>query len=61
MLSRIGLVPRVIREGLGLKAAISCHLGEPRLYFIPAYHMFDEIVFVDTFHGSTNEALTIRC
>ena len=38
MLSRIGLVSRVIREGLGLKAAISCHLGELGASFIPSYH-----------------------
>ena len=38
MLSMIGLVPRVIREGLGLKAAISCHLGELGAYFILTYH-----------------------
>ena len=60
MLSRIGLVSRVIREGLGLKVAISCHLGETGLYFISAYHMFDEIVLMDTFHGSINEALISR-
>ena len=38
MLSRIGLVPRVIREGLELKAAISCHLGELGASFILTYH-----------------------
>ena len=60
MLSRIRLVPRVICEGLRLKSAISCHLGEPRLHFILAYHMFDKIVMLDTFHGSTDETLTSR-
>ena len=60
MLSRIGLELRVIREGLGLKAAISCHLGELGASFILAYHIIDEIVLVDNFHGSTNEALTSR-
>ena len=49
MLSRIGLVTRVIREGLRLKAAISCHLGELGASFILTYHMIDEIVLVDTF------------
>ena len=49
MLSRIGLVPRVIREGLGLKAAISCHLGELGASFILAHHVIDEIVMVDNF------------
>ena len=44
MLSRIGLVPRVIREGLGLKAAISCYLGEIRASFIPSHHEIVEIV-----------------
>ena len=44
MLSRIGLVPRTIREGLGLKAAISCHLGELGASFIPLYREIDEIV-----------------
>ena len=44
MLSRIGLVPRIIREGLGLKVAISCHLGELRSSFIPSNHEIDEIV-----------------
>ena len=44
MLSRIGLVPKVIREGLGLKAAISCHLGELETSFISLYHEIDEIV-----------------
>ena len=48
MLSRIRLVPRVIREGLGLKAAISCHLVELGASFILAYHVIDEIVLVDT-------------
>ena len=38
MLSRIRLVLRVIHEGLGLKAAISCHLGELGASFIPSYH-----------------------
>ena len=38
MLSRIGLVLRVIREGLGLKAAILCHLGELGASFIPSSH-----------------------
>ena len=38
MLSRIGLVPRVIQKGLGLKVAISCHLGELGASFIPSYH-----------------------
>ena len=44
MPSRIGLVPRVIREGLGLKVAISCHLGELGSSFILSYHEIDEIV-----------------
>ena len=44
MLSRIGLVLRAIREGLGLKAAISCHLGKLGVYLIPSYHEIDEIV-----------------
>ena len=60
MLSRIVLVPRAIREGLGLKAIISCHSGEPGLPFILSYHVIDEIVLVDTFHGSTDKALTSR-
>ena len=60
MLSRIGLVPRVIREGLGLKVAISCHLGENGASCILAYHVIDEIVLVDTAHGSTDEALTSK-
>ena len=60
MLSRIGLVPRVIREGFGLKAAISCHLGELGASFISSYHEIDEIVLVDIFHRSTDEALTSR-
>ena len=38
MLSRIGLVPRAIREGLGPVAATSCHLGELGAPFIPLYH-----------------------
>ena len=49
MLSRIALVPRAIREGLGLKAAISCHLGELGASFILTYHVIDEIILVDTF------------
>ena len=57
MLSRIGLVPRVIREGLGPIAAISCHLGEPGAPFILSYH---ENVIVGYLHGSTDEALTSR-
>ena len=57
MLSRIGLVPRVIREGLGLKAAISCHLGELGIPFIPSYH---EIVIDGYIHGFPEEALTSR-
>ena len=57
MLSRIGLVPRVIRESLGLKAAISCHLGELGAPFIPSYH---ENVIVGYLNGSTDEALTSR-
>ena len=60
MLSRIGLVLRVIREGLGLKAAISCHLGELGTSFILVYHVIDEIALVDTFYGSTDEALTSK-
>ena len=40
---------RVIREGLELKATISCHLGELGASFILAYHVIDEIVLVDTF------------
>ena len=60
MLSRIGLVSRVIREGLALKAIISCHLGELGASFIPSYHTINEIVLVDTFHGSMDEALTSR-
>ena len=44
MISRIGLVPRVIREGLRLKSAIlSCHLGELGASFIPSYHEIHEI------------------
>ena len=49
MLYRIGLVPRVIRESLGLKTAISCYLGELGASFILAYYVIDEIVLVDTF------------
>ena len=33
MLSRIGLVSRVIREGLVPKAAISCLAGKPKAFF----------------------------
>ena len=54
MISRIGLMPRVIREGLGLKAAISHHLGEPRASFIMLYHETDEIViggYLSWIHG----------
>ena len=54
MLSRIGLVPRVIREGLGLKGSISCHLGELGASFIPLYHEIDEIViggYLSWIHG----------
>ena len=43
MLSRIGLVPRIIRKGLGLKAAILCNLGELGASFILTYHKIDEI------------------
>ena len=60
MLSRIGLVPRVSCKGLGLKAVISCHLGEPRASFIPSYHEMMRLLLVDTFHGSTDEALTSK-
>ena len=54
-------MPRVIRKGLGLKAAISRHLEELGASFILSYHEIDEIVLVDTFHGSIDEALTSRC
>ena len=60
MLSRIGLVSRVIHESLGFKAAISCHLGEFVASFILVYHMIDEVVLADTFHGSTDKALTSK-
>ena len=54
MLSRIGLVPRVIRESLGLKMAISCHLGDLGASFNPSYHEIDEIViggYLSWIHG----------
>ena len=54
MLSRIGLVLRVIREGLGLKAVISCHLGELGAFFILTYHKIHEMVidgFLSQIHG----------
>ena len=54
MLSRIGLVLRVIREGLGLKVAILCHLGEPGASFVPSYHEINEIViggYLSWIHG----------
>ena len=57
MLSRIGLVPRAIYEGLGLKVAISCHLGELGTSFILMYHVIDEIVLVDTFRDPRIETL----
>ena len=44
MLSKIGLVPRVIREGLGLNAAISCHLGKLGASFIPSSYEIDDVV-----------------
>ena len=51
MLSRIGLVPRVIREGLALKAAISCHLGELGAPFVPSYHEIIIGEFLSWIHG----------
>ena len=57
ILSRIGLVPRVIRVGLGLKATISCHLGKLGASFIPSYH---EIVIDEYLHGSMDKVLTSR-
>ena len=47
MLSRIGLVPRVIREGLVLKAAILYHLGKLGASFLPSYHE----IFIGGFHS----------
>ena len=60
MLSRIGLVPRVICEILGLKAAILCHVGELGVYFILSYHEIDEIVIGAYLLWIYNEALTNR-
>ena len=60
MLSRIGLVPRVVCEGLGLKAKISCHLGELGASFVLSYHELLRLLLVDTFYGSMDEVLTSR-
>ena len=56
----LAIVPGVVREGLGSKAAISCLVEELRTFFIPAYHEIDEIVLVETFHGSMDETLFSR-
>ena len=50
-----GLVPRVIREGLGFIAAISCYLEELGASFILSYH---EIILDGYLYGSTDKALT---
>ena len=49
-------MPRVIREGLELKAAISCHLGKLGASFILAYHVIHEILLVDSFKDPWIEA-----
>ena len=51
MLSRIGIVLRVIREGHGLKAAISCHLRELGASFIPSYYEIVIGEYLSWIHG----------